>query len=109
TTEARDHARAEGYTFVGPIEIELTAGAGVAAGTVGLTAEVVEGASPPVGALVLADGRRVEVAGAPVTIGRLASCDVVLEEDLEVSRRHAKVQPRAGRAVVVDVGSRNGT
>jgi hypothetical protein len=108
-TEARDHARGEGYNLVGPVEIELVAGMGLTAGTVNVIADVVEGETPPAGAVVLPDGRRVEVTGEGISIGRLASCDVVLEDDLEVSRKHAEVRINAGRAFVVDLGSRNGT
>ncbi len=108
-TEARDHARAESYNLVGPVEIELVAGMGLTPGTLNVTAEVVEGETPSVGALVLPHGARVEIGGEGICIGRLADCDVVLEDDLEVSRKHAEVRVDAGRAVVVDLGSRNGT
>lgn len=48
-------------------------------------------------------------AGAPVvTIGRSSPCDVVLS-NLTVSRVHAQLGARAGRWVVRDLGSTNGT
>lgn len=44
----------------------------------------------------------------PIEIGRDPSADVVLDDDL-VSRRHARVAPLNGTAVVEDLGSRNGS
>lgn len=44
----------------------------------------------------------------PVVIGRLSTNDVVLS-DPNVSRRHAEIRRDAGRWVLVDLGSTNGT
>ena len=44
----------------------------------------------------------------PVVIGRLSTSDVVLS-DANVSRRHAEIRRDAGRWVLVDLGSTNGT
>ncbi len=43
-----------------------------------------------------------------VVIGRSADLDMVLVEDM-VSRKHAKISVRAGRVVIGDLGSTNGT
>lgn len=63
-------------------------------------------------------GLRVRVAGAPeqsvildgtvLTIGRAPDNDLVLA-DARVSRHHAQISGRAGRLVLVDLGSTNGT
>jgi pSer/pThr/pTyr-binding forkhead associated (FHA) protein len=45
---------------------------------------------------------------APVEIGRDPSAELTLDDDL-VSRRHVRITPRDGGAVVEDLGSRNGT
>jgi len=106
---ARAHAKDEGYLFVGPVEILLESDADMSPGTFLLAGEVV--AAPgggPVGALVLADGTRVEVGQDPVTIGRLPDCDVVVADN-NVSRRHAEVRRQDDVIVVVDLGSTNGT
>ena len=58
------------------------------------------------GALVLADGSRVDI-GDGLVIGRLAECDLVID-DPAVSRRHAELV-RAAAVSVVDLGSTNGT
>ena len=108
-TEARDHARTESYQLLGPIEVELEEAASLTAGTFQLSAEVAQGADgPPAGAIVLPDGRRFDVSSEAIRIGRLGDCDIVLEDDL-VSRNHAEVRRLGQRAVIVDLGSKNGT
>ena len=53
-------------------------------------------------------GKRYELAGLEIVIGRGADCDIQVDRD-SVSRRHAKVE-RAGQGWrVVDLGSTNGT
>lgn len=53
-------------------------------------------------------GERITVTRAPVSIGRMSTNDIVLA-DGNVSRRHAELRTHAGRWVVVDLGSTNGT
>jgi hypothetical protein len=106
---AREHARAEGYQFLGPVSVELHEDSGVSTGTFLLSGEVREGpGGRGVGTVVLSDGRRVPVDEDPVTIGRTPECDVMLS-DQNVSRRHAEVRRQGGEFVVVDLGSTNGT
>lgn len=62
-------------------------------------------------ALLDAQGRpahSVEVTAAGVTIGRLRSSDLILE-DPTISRNHARVEWDGRRATVVDLGSKSGT
>jgi hypothetical protein len=49
------------------------------------------------------------VAAKPVVVGRSRDCDIVIDWDPLVSRRHADVTGDRGRFVVRDLGSRNGT
>ena len=106
---ARDHARSEGYLFVGPVEVELLPDAGVSAGTFLLASEVREAEGGAfVGTVVLPGGERIRVGDDPVTIGRLPECEVPLN-DQNVSRRHAEVRREGDAFVVVDLGSTNGT
>jgi hypothetical protein len=106
---AREHARAEGYHFLGPLSVELAEDPGVTPGTFLLASEMQEGpGGGTVGTVVLADGTRIGVGDDPVTIGRMPECDVVLN-DQNVSRRHAEVRRQDGDFVVVDLGSTNGT
>ena len=106
---ARDHARSEGYVFVGPVEVHLEPDESVAPGVFLVSGEVREApGGTTVGSLVLPDGRRVSVGDEGVTIGRMADCDVVLSDE-SVSRRHAEVRRRGNEILVVDLGSTNGT
>jgi len=106
---AREHARSEGYRFVGPVEVELHEDPSLTPGIFLVASELKEAAGGvAVGALVLADGERTSVADKPLSIGRLAECDVVLADD-SVSRRHAEVRRQGSEILVTDLGSTNGT
>lgn len=106
---AREHARTENYSFVGPVEVEVHLDEGLRAGRFTVEAEVAEGPDGmPAGSLVLPDGNRVVLEAEPVVIGRLPECTVVLS-DPNVSRRHAEVRRQGSDVVVVDLGSTNGT
>lgn len=52
--------------------------------------------------------RDIELADGDYTIGRSRDCDIPISDDL-VSRKHASLNVRSGRATVEDLGSRNGT
>ena len=106
---AREHARREGYSFVGPVEVDLHEDQSLTPGIFLVTSELREASGGvPVGALVLPDGERVSVGDDALVIGRLDDCDVVLLDD-SVSRHHAEVRRRENDIVVVDLGSTNGT
>lgn len=106
---AREHAKDEGYTFVGPVEVELETDESLTTGMFLLAGEVREGVGGgPAGSVVLPDGTRVAIGDDAISIGRLPECDVVLA-DPNVSRRHAEVRRSDGGFVVVDLGSTNGT
>jgi len=104
---ARDHARDEGYHFMGPVEVALEADRALSAGVFRIKAEI-RGGEAPAAHLVLPDGRRVAVGDEPVEIGRLPECAVVLS-DPNVSRRHAQVVRRDNAVFIVDLDSTNGT
>jgi hypothetical protein len=107
---AREHAKSEGYRFMGPVEIELVEQGNVSTGTFLVAGEVREGVGGgPVGALVLPEGRRIVVGDDPITIGRLAECDIPLTGDTNVSRRHAEIRRDGDEFVVADLDSLNGT
>jgi len=106
---AREHARSEGYSFVGPIEVTVLEGSRLRAGSFNVLAEVEEG---PEGLhpadLVLPDGSRIAIGSDPVVIGRLPECALPLS-DPNVSRRHAEIRRAGETTVVTDLGSTNGT
>ena len=103
---ARQHARDEGYRFLGMVTVELVTDPHVSTGTFQLVGEVREGGQNA--GVVLPDGTRVSVGDDPVTVGRAAECDIVLS-DPTVSKRHLELRRRGGDVVAVDLGSTNGT
>lgn len=105
---ARDHARAEGYGFVGPVHVELEVDSSLSQGQFLVASGFQEApGGAAVGSIFLEDGRRVEIGEDPLVIGRMPECDVALS-DANVSRRHAEVRPGAD-VRIVDLGSTNGT
>ena len=58
-----------------------------------------------------ADGasHQFEMTAAEIAIGRAPTCDIVLNDDQMVSRRHAIVRRNGNVVTVVDLGSSNGT
>jgi hypothetical protein len=105
----REHARDEGYNFMGPVQIELEEDPSLGKGEFLVRSAMVEApGGAAVGSLAMGDGRRVGIGEDPVSIGRLPECDIVLS-DPNVSRRHAEVRRRGNDFVVVDLGSTNGT
>ncbi|HTP16267.1 MAG TPA: DUF3662 and FHA domain-containing protein [Streptosporangiaceae bacterium] len=137
STLAREYAREQGYSFVGPVRMrfegvpELTTGmfrirSGVIRGTTVENGEIRQPASdlpqPPGG---LSGSPRLLVSGpdqgpdgglqrtyelvAPLTIlGRGTDCDLRLV-DPGVSRHHAELRVEDREVVLVDLGSTNGT
>jgi hypothetical protein len=105
----REHAREEGYVLVGPVDVRFEIDDKLGAGEFLVASEMVEGeGGGPVGALVTADGHRIEIPLDPITIGRHPDCDIVLPNE-EVSRQHAEVRREEDGFVLVDLGSLNGT
>lgn len=108
---AREYARAEGYHFMGPVNVELSVDQTQKPGRFEVLATLrqgAEGAGFGAPALILPSGQRVPLGDAPVTVGRLSECTVPLN-DQNVSRRHAEIRPNRQNYVVVDLGSTNGT
>ena len=105
---AREHARGEGYHFLGAVEVVLEEDPGLHAGSFRVVADTRTDAAALNPSLVLPDGRRVRIDHQPFVIGRLPECAVVLN-DPNVSRRHAEVLVRPDAVVIVDLDSTNGT
>jgi nucleotide-binding universal stress UspA family protein len=103
---AREHAKAEGYHFVGPVTVTLVADDELRAGECDIAAEIHEGLR--VGSLVLPDGRRVPLGEQPLFIGRNADCGVVVA-DARASRQHAEIRAQGNGFVIHDLDSMNGT
>jgi hypothetical protein len=106
---AREHARDERYTFLGPVEVELETDPSLHAGSFRVDARLREGPSGVgAGSLLLPNNDRYVLVDHTVVVGRSPECDISIV-DSNVSRRHAEIQPRGDGFVVVDLGSTNGT
>ena len=105
----REHARDEGYHFVGPVLVTLEPDPALGKGEFLVASEIAGGpGGHAAGSLRLPDGSRIAIGDEPVSIGRQAECDVVLD-DSNVSRRHAEVRRQGEDYVLVDLGSTNGS
>jgi hypothetical protein len=106
---AREYAREEGYHFMGPVRVELTADEQLRPGRFVVVAALRQAAGGVgAGSLVMPSGQRIPLGDRPMTIGRMGDCSIPLN-DKNVSRRHAEIKPGRGAYVVADLGSTNGT
>ena len=102
----RQHAVSEGYSFVGPVKVEIFIDDDLKAGLVEVKSEFVGGESQP--RLIVSDGRSYAVGDVPLIIGRSPEVAVVVN-DANVSRQHAEVWRTAEGVAVRDLQSTNGT
>lgn len=106
---AREHARDEGYAFLGPVEVQLVVSERLHTGTFELKGRLRPGdGGTGAGSLVLPTGDRVPLGEETISLGRLPESTIVLA-DPNVSRQHAEIRPRGATFVVIDLGSTNGT
>jgi len=106
---AREHARDEGYTFLGPVDVELVVDTKLWTGAFQIDGRMREGTGGiGAGSLLLPTGERVVLGEHTVTIGRNPDSTIVLA-DPNVSRQHAEVRPRGTGFVLFDLGSTNGS
>jgi hypothetical protein len=108
TDAAREHARATGCHFVGPVTVAFLVDEHHHRGAFDVHARIVQGAAPLDATLVAPDGRRVQLAPGVNVIGRLPECAVPLS-DPQSSRHHAELRRAADGVTLVDLGSTNGT
>jgi hypothetical protein len=106
---AREHAKDEGYSFMGPVEVHLVADEGLHTGAFQITGRLAEGeGGAGAGSILLPSGDRFTLSESVITIGRHPDCNLVLA-DPNVSRNHAEIRPQGDRYAVVDLGSTNGS
>ena len=102
----RQHAVAEGYSFVGPVAVEIFIDDDIKMGDMAVKADFVGGESQP--RLIASDGRTFNVGEQALVIGRSPDVEVVIN-DSNVSRRHAEVWRTAEGVAIRDLQSTNGT
>lgn len=106
---AREHAREEGYHFMGPVSVSLLVDESTKPGRFTVTSQMREaGGGIGAGTLVMPSGERMPMTGRVITVGRLPDASISLN-DANVSRRHAEFRALGTSFVVVDLGSTNGT
>jgi len=102
----RQHAVGEGYSFVGPVAVEIYIDDELKGGDVEVKAEFVGGEAQP--RLLCDDGRSFNIGEQPLIIGRSPDVGVVIN-DSNVSRRHAEVWRTSEGVAIRDLQSTNGT
>ena len=104
---AREHARDEGYAFLGPVEVEMAEDETMHTGAFQIDGRLREGVGGG-GSLVLPNLERIPLGQDVITIGRRPDSTIVLA-DPNVSRNHAEIRPAGSGWVLVDLGSTNGS
>jgi hypothetical protein len=102
----REHAREEGYQFLGSVTVHLVPDDELRVGECDVVTEIAAGVR--VGSLLCPDGRRIALGEIPLTIGRLPDNDIVVA-DPKASRKHAEIRPAGNGFLLVDLQSTNGT
>lgn len=106
---AREHAREEGYHFMGPVSVSLMVDENEKPGRFNIVSAMREASGGGgVGTLVMPAGERLPLAGKVFTVGRLPESSIPLN-DANVSRRHAEFRAAGRNFVIADLGSTNGT
>jgi len=106
---AREHARDEGYSFLGPVSVTLEPADRLHAGSFNIDARLKEGqGGAGAGSLILPTGERIPLGERTITIGRKPESTIVLG-DPNASRAHAEIRPHGAGFLMVDMGSTNGS
>ena len=106
---AKEYAREEGYHFMGPVTVRLSAESTMKNGRFNVTSQLKQGAGgSSMASIVLPSGQRISLNQGTVTVGRLPECTISIN-DSNISRKHAEMRQTGGEYVVADLGSTNGT
>jgi Protein of unknown function (DUF3662)/FHA domain len=106
---AKEYAREEGYNFMGPVVVRLSADDHLKNGRFNVISQLKQGAGgSAMASIVLPSGQRISLNQGTVSVGRLPECTISVN-DSNISRQHAEMRPGSGGYVVVDLNSTNGT
>jgi hypothetical protein len=106
-TLVQKHARTQGYSFSGPLSIDIVRDESLSTGTLRVESGAVEGRVSWQGVLDIA-GRRYPLTKSRTVIGRGSDADITLA-DSGTSRAHVEVLWDGEHAMVRDLKSTNGT
>jgi hypothetical protein len=106
-TLVHKHAKAQGYSFAGPVSITLERDEQLATGTLRVESATAEGRVAWRGVLDI-DGKRHQIVKSRTVIGRGSDADITIP-DSGTSRRHVEILWDGERAMVRDMKSTNGT
>ena len=101
------HAKAQGYSFAGPVTISIARDEQLSTGTVRVDSKTAAGQVSWRGILDI-DGKRHPLVKGRTVIGRGSDADITIP-DAGTSRRHVEILWDGQRAMVRDLGSTNGT
>jgi hypothetical protein len=101
------HAKAQGYSFAGPVSITLQRDDQVATGTLHIESSAAQGRVAWRG-VVDVEGKRHALVKARTVIGRGSDADITIS-DAGTSRKHVEILWDGERAMVRDMNSTNGT
>lgn len=101
------HARAQGYSFAGPVTIALERDDALSTGTLRVDSSSAEGHVSWSGVIDV-EGKRHPLVKSRTVIGRGSDADVTIS-DAGTSRKHVEILWDGERAMVRDLGSTNGT
>ena len=106
-TLVNKHAKAQGYSFAGPVSITLEADPQVSTGTIRVDSNTAEG-QVAWQAVVDVGGRRHPLSKSRTVIGRGSDADITIP-DPGTSRKHVEILWDGERGMVRDLGSTNGS
>jgi FHA domain-containing protein len=106
-TLVRKHAKAQGYTFAGPVTIAIRRDDQLSTGTLRVDSSTAEGRVSWRGVIDV-EGKRHPLVKARTVIGRGSDADITIA-DAGTSRRHVEILWDGERAMVRDMNSTNGT
>jgi hypothetical protein len=107
TSLVEKHARTQGYSFAGPLSIDLLRDESLSTGTLRAESRAAEGRVSWQGVLDIA-GRRYPLTKSRTVIGRGSDADITVA-DSGTSRQHVEVLWDGEHAMVRDLKSTNGT
>ncbi len=106
-TLVQKHARAQGYSFAGPVSISIVRDDALSTGTLRVESSTAQGRVAWRG-VVDVEGKRHPLTASRTVIGRGSDADITIS-DAGTSRKHVEILWDGERAMMRDLGSTNGT